>query len=256
MKIVVLAKEVPETGDKRSLSLESGLLERGQSERIIDEISERALENALKFRDDGGDAEITVLCMAPANPEASIRKLLAMGADSAVVIQDEALAGADATRTAGALAAAIARTGADLVIAGDASTDGRGGIVPSMVGELLGWPVLPGLDSLEISAGQVIGTTRNDIETISLAASMPAVTSITERSAEARFPNFKGIMKAKKKPMDTVSLNELGDVYSGQARSVMVSAIQRPERKAGILLHDDGSAIQKLVDFLSDQKLV
>jgi electron transfer flavoprotein beta subunit len=256
MRIVVLTKEVPDTWSNRKLNLETGMLDRQASDPVPDEINERALENALRYRDGGGDAEITVLTMGPERAEASVRKLLAMGADAAVIVADETLGGADMKRTAEVLAAAIAKLGADLVLAGDATTDGRGGLVPSMVAEHLGWPVLPALESLQVQADGAEGTVCVDGETLSVHAGFPLVAAITEKTAEARFPNFKGIMKAKKKPLAIWSLSDLDIPAPDTVHSVMVSAVERPAKTAGPKIEDDGTAAEQLAEFLQANRLL
>ena len=140
MKIVVLVKEVPDTYGDRKLSLETGLADRGASETVLDEIGERSLEVALSYADKHPDAEVVVMSMSPEGSAATVRKGLAMGAASAVHIADEGLVGADLGLTAEVLAAALQRTGFDLVIAGNLSTDGSGGVLPAMVAELLDVP--------------------------------------------------------------------------------------------------------------------
>lgn len=256
MKILVLAKEVPDTAAPRTLNAESGWLERSASEPVPDEINERTLEHALRFRDSGAEVEIVVLAMVPDSATASVRKFLAMGADSAVIVSDPAIAGADAVRTAQILAAAVGKIAPDLVLAGNESTDGRAGMVPAMVSEILGWPILPALSELAITADAVEGVTALEGETVRLRAEFPAVAAVTERSAEARFPNFKGIMQAKKKPLETWSLADAGAPAHGAASSVMVSAQVRPAREAGVKVIDDGTAAQQLVDFLATQRLI
>src|SRR5699024_1558198 len=131
MKIVVLAKQVPDTWSDRKISLETGMLDRGASEPVPDEINERALETALQYKEANSGAEIVVLSMGPQGATDSMRKLLSMGADSAVVVADEALAGSDTVQTARVLAAAIAKIAPQVVIAGNEATDGRGGVVPA-----------------------------------------------------------------------------------------------------------------------------
>lgn len=199
MKIIVLAKEVPDTWGARTLDSATGWLDRAASEKVLDEINERTIEHALAYRDSGHEAEIVTLTLAPAGSEDSVRKLLAMGADSAVIVTDERVAGADAIRTAHVLAKAIAKIGADLVLAGNESTDGRGGVVPAMVAEFLGWASIPTADTIDIGGGEVGATCQIDGETLTLSARFPAVVSVSERSAEPRFPSFKGIMQAKKR---------------------------------------------------------
>lgn len=256
MKIVVLAKEVPDTAGARKLDPVTGILDRTNSDPVPDEINERTLEHALRYREGGNDVEITVLMVVPAGADASARKLLACGADSAILVSDEAVSGADTVRTAEIIAAAVAKIGPDLVIAGNESTDGRGGVVPAMTAEILGWPVLPALDVVEIEAGVVSGELGIENEQLRLRAELPAVVSVTERSAEPRFPNFKGIMQAKKKPLETWTLAELPNIAQRAASSVMVSAVERPARVAGPKIVDDGTAAAQLIDFLVDRKLV
>lgn len=259
MKIVVLAKQVPDTWSDRKLDLESGLLDRGASEPVPDEINERALETALRFKDANADTEIVILSMGPEDSTKTLRKLLSMGADSAVLVTDPTLAGSDMVQTARVLAAAVAKTGGDLLLAGNEATDGRGGMVPAMVAEVLGWSVLPGLEEVRVTADGVTGTAQVDGGSLTLSSSLPAVVSVTEKAAEARFPNFKGIMRAKRKPLDTWSLVELGIQAGPEAasvRSVMVSANERPAKEAGPKVADDGTAAAQLAEFLVSNRLV
>lgn len=256
MKIVVLAKEVPDTYSDRELDLETGQLNRAASEPAPDEINERTVAAAVAHRENGGDVEIVVLMMAPETCVPTARKLLAIGADSAVVVSDPRLAGADYRRTAGVLATAISRIAPDLVLAGDMSTDGGGGVVPAMVAELLGLPVLPSLDSVTIGDDGVRGSTRADGETLELSAPLPAVALVGEKAAAVRFPNFREIMRAKKKSVEIWTLDDLGEPDAGAARSVMVSAAQRPAKVAGPKVVDDGTAAEQLADFLATRHLL
>jgi electron transfer flavoprotein beta subunit len=256
VKIIVLVKQVPDTWEPRHLDLGSGLLDRGASERIIDETGERALEVALAHKDRNKDTEVVVLSMGPATATEALRKGLSMGADSAIHVLDDALAGADLARTAAAIAAAVRNTGFDLIVAGNESTDGRGGVLPAMVAEHLGLPHLTSLDSAVVSADAVAGERSTDDGTMAVHASLPAVVSVTERSPEPRFPNFKGIMTAKKKPLAVVSLADLGVDVSSGARSVVVSTAERPARSAGRKVIDEGNAGVELAEFLVAEHLV
>ena len=259
MKIVVLAKQVPDTWSDRKLNLTTGMFDRDASEPVPDEINERALENALRYKDANPDTDIVVLSMGPEDTAKTLRKLLSMGADSAVLVEDAILAGADMIQTATVLAAAVQKIGAHLVLAGNESTDGRGGVVPAMVAELIGLPLLPGMESVQITPDSVSGAVQVDGETLSLHSALPAVVSVTERTAEARFPNFKGIMQAKKKPFATWSLSDLC-VQTGPeaaaACSVMVSAAERPAKQSGPKITDDGTAAAQLADFLASHRLI
>jgi electron transfer flavoprotein beta subunit len=258
MRIVVLVKEVPDTWGDRKLSLETGLADRAASETVLDEIGERALEVALSYADAHADAEVVVISMAPEGSAATVRKGLSMGAGSAVHVADEALVGADLGLTAEVLAAAIRRTGFDLVITGNLSTDGSGGVMGAMIAELLDVPNLTTLNTVEIGDGTVSGERAGDGATIQVSAELPALISITERLPDARFPNFKGIMAAKKKPFETVTLGDLGIEPEDPAasRSIVLALSEKPPRTAGTKIVDEGDAGEKLADFLVQNRLV
>ena len=257
MKILVLVKEVPDTYGERKLNLETGIADRDASDAVVDEVSERALEVALSYAD-GADAEISVLSVAPEGATASIRKALSMGAASAVHVTDEQLVGADMRRTAEVLAAAVKREGFDLVIAGNASTDGVSGMVPAAIAELLEVPLLSYLDSVEITDSGVSGTRTLEEGVQRVRAELPAVISVTEALPEARFPNFKGIMAAKKKPIDVVSLADLDVAVDEDATpaSILVQVAERPPREAGQKIVDEGDAGKKIAEYLVQNKLV
>ncbi|CAG7621145.1 electron transfer flavoprotein subunit beta/FixA family protein [Leucobacter soli] len=258
MKILVLVKEVPDTYGDRKLNLETGLADRGASDPVLDEIGERAVEVALAHADAHEGTEVVAVGMAPEGAATTIRKALAMGAGSAVHIVDEALLGADLGLTARTLAAAISRTGFDLVIAGNASTDGSGGAIPAMVAELLAVPHLTGLSVVEIGDGSVAGQRPVDGGVQRVSSPLPAVVSITEALPDGRFPNFKGIMAAKKKPVEVLSLSDLQvdseDWSSGL--SIMLSVAERPPRAAGVKIVDDGDAGEQITGFLAENRLV
>ena len=257
MRIVVLVKEVPDTYGDRKLSLETGLADRAASETVLDEICERALEVALSHADTHSDAEVVILSMAPEAASATVRKGLAMGAGSAVQVVDEALVGADLGLTAEVLAAALQRIGFDLVIAGNQSTDGSGGVLPAMLAELLDVPNATALNSVEISDSEVSGERATDAGTMRVTAALPAVISITERLPDGRFPNFKGIMAAKKKPFETLSLADL-DVQPENpesSRSIVIALAEKPPRAAGTKIVDEGDAGEKLAEYLIQNRL-
>lgn len=258
MKIVVLLKEVPDTYGDRKLNLETGLAERAGADNVVDEIGERSLEVALSFADANEGTEVTVLTMSPESATASVRKGLAMGAASATHIVDAGLSGADLGLTAEVLAAALRAEGFDLVIAGNQSTDGMAGMLPAMLSELLEVPALTNLSAVSIAADSVSGTRSSDDSLMQVTASLPAVISITEALPDARFPNFKGIMAAKKKPLEVKSLADYGiDVNDMTAsRGIMVSIAERPARAAGVKIDDDGTGAQQIAAFLAENRLV
>lgn len=258
MKILVLMKVVPDTYGDRRLDPETGLTDRTSGEQILDEIGERALEVALSHADSNPDTEVTVVSVSPEASATALRKSLAMGAHAVMQVSGERLLGADLRATAEALAAAAQRIGFDLIIAGNASTDGAGGVVPAMVSELLEVPLLGNLTTVGIADGAVSGSRSAGDESMRTTTELPAVISITESMPDARFPNFKAIMAAKKKPFDSVTPDDLGvdpqDLTVG--RSILLSVAERPPREAGITLTDDGTAADQLADFLVKNRLV
>ncbi|GAA1786958.1 electron transfer flavoprotein subunit beta/FixA family protein [Pseudarthrobacter sulfonivorans] len=259
MKIAVLAKQVPDTWSDRKLDLVTGHLDRSASDAVPDEINERAAEVALKYKDSHPGTEIVALSMGPEDADKTLRKLLSMGVDSAVLVTDPVLAGSDLVQTARVLHAALEKIGADLVLAGNVSTDGKSGVLPAMIAELRGQALVPGADRLAITDTDVTATVQIDDAVLTLATALPAVVSVTEKIAEPRFPNFKNIMAAKKKPLLTWSLDDLG-IQAGPetatVRSVMVSAQQKPARRAGPKILDDGTAASQLAAFLAESRLI
>ncbi len=254
MRILVLVKQVPDTWGDRHLDPASGRIDRRDPEPVIDEIAERAVEVALRYRD-GADAEVVVLTMGPESATDMLRRVLAMGADSAVQVVDPTLEGADMMTTAAVLAAAIRRTGFDVVVAGNESSDGRGGVLAAMVAEHLGVPHLARLDEVVIDEEHVRGVRVVGSERVSLRAAVPAILSVTERAPEARLAGFKGIMQAKKKPLERYGLADLAPNLPA-ARSVVIAVTQAPARTAGTTIVDSGDAAVQLADFLTSQRLV
>lgn len=258
MKIAVLIKEVPDTGEDRLLDLETGLADRAASEVVLDEIGERTLEVALKHADANPGTDITVLTMGPESAQATLRKALAMGAADAVHINDEELIGADLVLTAQVLAAALRRGNYDLILTGNMSTDGSAGMLPVMLAELLDLPAATSLSSVDIADGAISGSRELDGAAAQVNAPLPAVASITEALPDARFPNFKGIMAAKKKPLEVLSLDDLGVSADPAAapRTIMTTVAEKPPRAAGVKITDEGDAAAQLVEFLVQNRLV
>jgi electron transfer flavoprotein beta subunit len=255
MKIAVLIKEVPDTWGERRLDPDTKRVDRQASDAVLDEIGERAVEAALSHQDADSSTEIVVISMGPSSVPI-LRKALAMGAGSAIHVLDDSLIGADLGWTAAVLAGAIRRTGFDLVITGNESTDGRGGVIPAMIAEHLGVPSVTALGTLEISADRVSGTRQGEDESLVVGSPLPAVVSITERMPEARFPSFKGTMGAKKKPLETVTVAELGVELDGLGTSVVTDVQARPERTAGTKVIDSGDAADQLAEFLAARRLI
>ncbi len=260
MNIVVLIKQVPDTWSERRLADADHTLDRASADVVLDEINERAVEEALKIKEAGG-GEVTVVTMGPPRASEAIRKSLSMGADSAVHLTDAGLHGSCAVQTDKALAKVIGTLGdADLIIAGNEATDGTVGAIPAMVADLLGLPELTHARKLTIE-GRTVTIERDTPDGVTvLGADLPAVVSVNEKINEPRYPSFKGIMAAKKKPVRTVSLADVGiapsDVGIATATSTVIESAPRPPRSAGQVITDEGDAADQLVQYLVGQKLI
>ena len=259
MNIVVLCKQVPDTYSERRLRGD-GALDREASDAVLDEINERAVEQALQLKEAGG-ATVTVVAMGPDRATEAIRKALSMGADAAVHLSDEALAGSDAVGTARALAGAIGTLGeVDLVLAGNEASDGRSAAVPAMLAEVLGVPALTHARQVTVEGGTVTVRRETDDGVVMLSAELPAVVSVNEKINEPRYPSFKGIMAAKKKKVTTLSLADAGldagQVGAAGALTEVVEATPKPPKSAGEKVVDDGDGGAKVAAFLVAQKLV
>jgi len=263
LNIVVLVKYVPDTQFDRHLTGESHRLDRNES--ILSELDEYALEAALALADARGGAKagntVTALTLGPAAAAAAVKKSLQIGATSGVHVSDDALAGSDASATSLALAAAVRTLGpVDLVITGMSSTDGETSIVPAQLAARLGLPQVTFASSLELDGTTV--TARRDGDDVSeeVQAQLPALVSVTDQANEPRYPNFKGILAAKKKKVVTLSLSDIGveagAVGSAGSLTRVTAAAERPARTAGTIVTDTGDAGIALVDFLAAQKLI
>jgi electron transfer flavoprotein beta subunit len=261
MNIVVLVKQVPDTYSERKLRDADGVLDRDATDAVLDEINERAVEEALQLKEANDGSEVTVLTMGPDRATDAIRKALSMGADKAVHLSDEALAGSDAVATAKVLAKTIGTVdGVDLVLAGNEASDGRGAAVPAMVADLLGWPALTHVRELTVEGGAVTGRRETDDGVTVLTAELPVVVSVSEKINEPRYPSFKGIMAAKKKPVETLSLADAGidpgQVGLAAAATEVISFAKRPPRQAGTIVKDEGDGGAKAAEFLAAQKFI
>ena len=265
MNIVVLIKQVPDTYSERKLRSSDGSLDRDATDAVLDEINERAVEAALQLKEAGsgpGDgSEVTVLTMGPGRATDAIRKALSMGADKAVHLSDEALAGSDAIATAKALSKAIGTVdGVDLVIAGNEASDGRGGAMAAMVADLLGYPALTHAREITVDGTGVKVRRETDDGVTHLAAELPVVVSVSEKINEPRYPSFKGIMAAKKKPVATLSLADAGidasEVGLAGALSTVTSSQPKPPKSAGEKVTDEGDGGARIAAFLVAQKLI
>ncbi len=258
MNIAVCVKYVPDAQSDRTFT-DDNTTDRANVDGLLSELDEYAVEEALKLVEaDGG--EVTVVTMGPDAASTALRKALQMGAHKAVHVVDEALHGSDAPATSLVLAAALGTIEYDLVLCGMASTDGSMSVVPAMLAERLGLPQVTLASELTIGDGTVRIRRDGEGAVEEIEASLPAVVSVTDQINEPRYPSFKGIMAAKKKPVETLSLADLGiaadDVGLGAAWTQVIEVTKRPPRSTGTIVTDEGDSAAKLADFLASAKFV
>jgi len=259
MNIVVLMKQVPDTYAERKLSDSDNTLDREAADAVINEIDEYAIEEGLQLKEAHG-GEVTILTMGPDRATESIRKALSMGADKGVHVSDPALHGSCAITTAKVLAKALGTLEYDLVVAGLEATDSRLSVVPALVAEATGLPQLSGARkvSAEGSTIRIERVTETGYDVIE--ASTPAVLSVVEKINEPRYPSFKGIMAAKSKPVQTLTLADLGlsadEVGLAAATTTVESFEVAPPRSAGTVVKDEGQGGAAIAEYLAGKKLI
>lgn len=259
--IVVLVKQVPDTYSERKLTDDDFTLDRENTDPILDEINENAVEAALKLKEADSSRNIIVLSMGPDGATSALRKALSLGADEGILVSDAALAGSDALGTAWTLSNALNLVDdIELIIAGNASTDGGSGAVPGLLSEYRQIPAITNLRSLSVEGGTVTGERVTEDGIFTVSAPTPAIVSVTEKVNTPRVPNFKGIMAAKKKAIREVAIAEIGvaaeNVGLAAAATRVSSSAPKPAKTAGEIVTDEGNGGVKLVEFLVNQKLV
>ncbi len=259
MKIAVCVKQVPDTWAEKKLSADDKTLDRDSVDVVLNELDEYAVEEALQIAEANG-GEVVAVSMGPQRAEETVRKALQMGANAGIHIVDDSLAGSDALATSQVLANVLKDRGFDLVVFGSESTDARMSVVPVMVAVRLGVAPLTFANKVEVDGGTVKIQRQTDYGYDEVEGATPAVISVVEKINEPRFPSFKGIMAAKKKPIETISAADAGvsgdEVGLGAARSTVVQFADRPPKSAGVKVEDAGDGGVKIADFLAEQKLV
>ncbi len=259
MKIVVLVKQVPDSGSERNLRADDSTVDRASANNVINEMDEYAIEEALRISEASG-GEVTILTMGPQQAAESIRKALSMGPDAAVHVTDEALHGSCAVTTSKVLAAALSTLDYDLVLCGAESTDGRTQVMPHMLAERLGVPALTGARKLTVDGSTYTIERQTDEGYEVVQATGPAIVSVWDTINEPRYPSCKGIMAAKKKPVSTLSRGDLGvdaeQVGAGAATSQVLEFGKRPPRAGGEHVEDSGDGGTRLVEYLASEKFV
>ena len=251
-------KQVPDSWAEKKLSASDSTLDRAAADRVVNELDEYAVEEALKIVE-AGEGEVTILSVGPAEAADSIRKAISMGAHSGIHI-DDAMHGSDAVATSLVIAEALKGRDFDLIIFGSESTDARMSVVPAMVAARLDLPQMTFASKVEVSGNDLTIQRQTDYGYDEVKSSLPAVVSVVEKINEPRYPSFKNIMAAKKAPMETLSLSDLGVstelVGLGNAWSQVASFADRPAKPAGTKVVDEGSGSAQLEEFLVAQKFI
>lgn len=258
MKIAVCVKQVPDAAAAKRLDPGSKRLDRS-GESALNATDVNAVEEALRVKEAQG-GEVVVVSLGPEKAVESLRKALAMGADRALLISDEAAAGSDLLATSYALARALERESADLVLFGQQSSDSDGAVLWAAVADRLRRPVISQVAELTLDGSTITGKRQTEFGYDVITAPLPAVVAVSDAINEPRYPSLKGIMSAKSKPTETISLADLGvepDRAGAAGSRTTVSALAPPPEKGGrVKIEDDGSAADRIVDFLAERKLI
>ena len=258
MKIVVLAKHVPDATGERTFAAD-GTVDRASSDGLLSELDEYAVEQALQVADERDEVEVVVMTLGPEDAADAIKRALQMGVSAGVHIIDDAVHGSDALATSAILAEAIKNAAPELVICGMASTDGTMGVIPAMIAERLGWPAVTLGATLSVADDHVTIRRDDDVASFTIEASLPAIVSVTDQCGEARYPSMKGILAAKKKPVETWTLADLGieaaSVGLDAAWSKVILTTPRPPKEPGRVVQEENGA-SALIDFLAAGKYI
>jgi electron transfer flavoprotein beta subunit len=261
VNIVVTVKQVPDTWAEKKLDPATKITDRKSVDNVMNEMDEYGVEEALKIKEAHG-GEVTIVTMGPEKAIETVRKALSMGADKAVHLTDSALGGSDALQTSAALAKVISTLSPDIVITSTEASDARGGVMGALLAERLGLAQLTQARKVTVDPGA--GTVR--IERLAdngyalVEASLPVVIGVVEKINQPRYPSFKGIMAAKKKPLTTLSVGDAGlaadEVGLAAAGSEVLDAQPAPPRQSGTIVADEGDGGTKIAEFLATQKLI
>lgn len=259
LTIAVLVKYVPDVQLERSFRTDQPVLDRSNS--ILSELDEYAVEQAVQIAEANPGSTVTALTMGPPEAESALKRALQMGADRAILLSDDALAGSDAYASALALTEALRRIdGVNLVVTGMSSTDGETALVPAQIAARLNFAPALFAAQLKYDGDALTYQRERDNDSLTLSVPLPAVLSVTDQANEPRYPNFKAIMAARKKPLETWSLAEVGldasQVGAAGSKTEVVSVAARGERGAGQIVTDDGTAAAQLAEFLAAKKLI
>jgi electron transfer flavoprotein beta subunit len=251
MKVAVCVKQVPEAGKR--IDPGTKRLDR-TGEGALNPFDAHAVEEALRVKDATGEGEVVLVSMGPAKAADALRKALAMGADRAVLVTDDAAAGADLVGTSRVLAAALEREQPDLVLFGQQAADADGAVLWSAVAERLRRPVISQVAELTVADGKVRGKRQTEFGYDVIEAALPAVVAVSDAINEPRYPSLKGIMGAKSKPQETLTLADVG--AEAGAKTEVLALADPPPRGETRKIEDDGNAAEQIVEFLAERRLV
>jgi electron transfer flavoprotein beta subunit len=259
MKIAVCVKQVPDAAATRRIDPSSKRLDRS-GEGALNPFDANAIEEGLRLRDAAGAGEVVLVSLGPEKALDALRKGLAMGADRALLVSDEGAAGSDLVATSLALAKALEREGADIVLFGQQASDSDGAVMWAAVAERLRRPVISQVAELTVDGGKLRGKRQTEFGYDTIEAQLPAVVAVSDAINEPRYPSLKGIMGAKKKPQEQLSLGDLG-IEAGRAgeagsKTEVLSLGAPPARGDSRKIEDDGSAAEQIVDFLAEKRLL
>jgi electron transfer flavoprotein beta subunit len=258
MKIAVCVKQVPDAA-RRRIDPETKRLDRS-GEGALNAFDSHAVEEALRVREATGEGDVVLVSVGPEKALDSLRKGLAMGADRALLVSDDAAAGSDLVATSRVLAAALAREGVDLVLFGQQASDSDGAVLWAAVAERLRAPLVSQVAELTVADGKVRGKRQTEFGYDVIEAPLPAVVAVSDAINEPRYPSLKGIMGAKKKPQDTLSLAEVGvsaeEAGEAGSRTEVLALGDPPARGDARRIEDNGNAPAEIVDFLTEKRLL
>ncbi len=259
MNVVVCVKQIPDPAAPAALDPGTKNLVR-EGKLILDDSDSYGVEMALQLADAAGGGDVTLVSMAPNGETSGLRTALAMGAAKAILVSDEALAGSDALGTARVLAAAIKRVEPDLILAATESTDGYTGTTPVQVAELLGLPSVTFAKKVEVNGNSVKVDRQTEAGFDEVESPLPAVVTVTAGVVEPRYPSFKGIMAAKSKPVETLSIADLGldasQVGNAGARQEITQVVEAEARSSGEIVVDEGQGYERVIEFLEQLKVL
>jgi electron transfer flavoprotein beta subunit len=259
VRIVVCVKHVPEANAPKRFDPETRRLDRS-GDAALNAFDVHAVEEALRIKERVGDCEVVLVSLGPERALESLRKALAMGADRAVLVSDDAAAGSDLVATSHPVAAAVGREEPDLVLFGQQASDSDGAVLWAAVADRLRRPLISQAAELQLGDGKVTVKRQTEFGYDVIEAPLPAVVAVSDAINEPRYPSLKGIMGAKRKPQQTLAMGELGVsaelVGEAGSRTAVLAVNDPPPRGESLVIEDDGDAAEKIVEFLAAKKLI